>query len=170
MKPLTQEDYDNIMRGITKNVMGGNFILFHSYTMRVIEEDARQASIGFVKFEFVLRLLENKQPKAVVIKADAHSFMMGGIYLAVDDDTKMQGVIIPARSLFERTGKAIVMFIDIDARIVGIEVAYDNTKELKPVDMYETLVNEESLSRARCLLYTSPSPRDGLLSRMPSSA
>ena len=24
--------------------------------------------------------------------------------------------------------------------------------------------------RSRCLLYTSPSPRDGLLSRMPSSA
>ena len=26
------------------------------------------------------------------------------------------------------------------------------------------------LERGRCLLYTSPSPRDGLLSRMPSSA
>ena len=30
----------------------------------------------------------------------------------------------------------------------------------------ETVVNE----RIDCLLYTSPSPRDGLLSRMPSSA
>ena len=30
---------------------------------------------------------------------------------------------------------------------------------------------EEALKRAKgCLLYTSPSPRDGLLSRMPSSA
>ena len=28
----------------------------------------------------------------------------------------------------------------------------------------------ESLSSYACLLYTSPSPRDGLLSRMPSSA
>ena len=28
----------------------------------------------------------------------------------------------------------------------------------------------ESLSAYACLLYTSPSPRDGLLSRMPSSA
>ena len=29
---------------------------------------------------------------------------------------------------------------------------------------------EESLRSRSCLLYTSPSPRDGLLSRMPSSA
>ena len=30
--------------------------------------------------------------------------------------------------------------------------------------------NDELLQYAICLLYTSPSPRDGLLSRMPSSA
>ena len=30
--------------------------------------------------------------------------------------------------------------------------------------------NEERTQRIYCLLYTSPSPRDGLLSRMPSSA
>ena len=29
---------------------------------------------------------------------------------------------------------------------------------------------EDSVSFSTCLLYTSPSPRDGLLSRMPSSA
>ena len=32
----------------------------------------------------------------------------------------------------------------------------------------EKIVSEEQLNY--CLLYTSPSPRDGLLSRMPSSA
>ena len=31
-------------------------------------------------------------------------------------------------------------------------------------------VSEEKIRRWGCLLYTSPSPRDGLLSRMPSSA
>ena len=31
-------------------------------------------------------------------------------------------------------------------------------------------VDNESYSLKACLLYTSPSPRDGLLSRMPSSA
>ena len=32
------------------------------------------------------------------------------------------------------------------------------------------LVEAEAAEEAICLLYTSPSPRDGLLSRMPSSA
>ena len=36
----------------------------------------------------------------------------------------------------------------------------------------QTMVNREAVSKKPyvCLLYTSPSPRDGLLSRMPSSA
>ena len=32
------------------------------------------------------------------------------------------------------------------------------------------LVGESGSGKSTCLLYTSPSPRDGLLSRMPSSA
>ena len=46
----------------------------------------------------------------------------------------------------------------------------------KPNDDEITLMNEGSILIAsldpynNCLLYTSPSPRDGLLSRMPSSA
>ena len=35
---------------------------------------------------------------------------------------------------------------------------------------YRALQNELLEDPERCLLYTSPSPRDGLLSRMPSSA
>ena len=36
---------------------------------------------------------------------------------------------------------------------------------------YKQQVPNEDFDRIRiCLLYTSPSPRDGLLSRMPSSA
>ena len=33
-----------------------------------------------------------------------------------------------------------------------------------------SLANGEDVNISICLLYTSPSPRDGLLSRMPSSA
>ena len=40
----------------------------------------------------------------------------------------------------------------------------------KEDDTYYTIVNNKSISGNDCLLYTSPSPRDGLLSRMPSSA
>ena len=41
----------------------------------------------------------------------------------------------------------------------------------KSIEEHEESVEQSiiALSR-RCLLYTSPSPRDGLLSRMPSSA
>ena len=42
---------------------------------------------------------------------------------------------------------------------------------LEQLGMPEDMVRRYSgLLRAPCLLYTSPSPRDGLLSRMPSSA
>ena len=35
---------------------------------------------------------------------------------------------------------------------------------------YDKYKNVKSIQYGSCLLYTSPSPRDGLLSRMPSSA
>ena len=72
-----------------------------------------------------------------------------------------------------------------------IAVKFCREKSSKPIDDYnavvinfedidtndvesfsESLVNKSGLRRLdkHCLLYTSPSPRDGLLSRMPSSA
>ena len=41
-----------------------------------------------------------------------------------------------------------------------------NPNDLKTVGQVENVINQIDT----CLLYTSPSPRDGLLSRMPSSA
>ena len=35
---------------------------------------------------------------------------------------------------------------------------------------YDSYINDPERENYICLLYTSPSPRDGLLSRMPSSA
>ena len=40
--------------------------------------------------------------------------------------------------------------------------------KLNPIDVYQS--NDKNFMYYSCLLYTSPSPRDGLLSRMPSSA
>ena len=42
--------------------------------------------------------------------------------------------------------------------------------EESPLELHREFVNEEWIDYNGCLLYTSPSPRDGLLSRMPSSA
>ena len=44
----------------------------------------------------------------------------------------------------------------------------DSNKRLDAVNRISS--NASSIVASACLLYTSPSPRDGLLSRMPSSA
>ena len=45
----------------------------------------------------------------------------------------------------------------------------DNPSKVLPM-VQDGATKEEILEKTGCLLYTSPSPRDGLLSRMPSSA
>ena len=55
----------------------------------------------------------------------------------------------------------------------GPMVAKGDMKQTPWINTYEdnnVLVGLECGLQGRCLLYTSPSPRDGLLSRMPSSA
>ena len=48
-------------------------------------------------------------------------------------------------------------------------IFFEKALELKP-DFVDALNNLGLAQHKLCLLYTSPSPRDGLLSRMPSSA
>ena len=51
----------------------------------------------------------------------------------------------------------------------GAKSAKDRAKQLKA--QADTSAERLDMQKSRhCLLYTSPSPRDGLLSRMPSSA
>ena len=53
-----------------------------------------------------------------------------------------------------------------DERVrLGIGVAFQRPPEIRGVKLADMLILCKN-----CLLYTSPSPRDGLLSRMPSSA
>ena len=60
-----------------------------------------------------------------------------------------------------------VVFITGAARGIGKSFAEAFAKEGAKVVIAD--INIEGATTA-CLLYTSPSPRDGLLSRMPSSA
>ena len=60
------------------------------------------------------------------------------------------------------------------SKIFGIQIEKDNSKcsnsdKLRLDTMSRDNVEEIIITKG-CLLYTSPSPRDGLLSRMPSSA
>ena len=57
-----------------------------------------------------------------------------------------------------------------------LAVTNDGNSDLKPDWLWIKSRNDSDIhvvtdsNRGTCLLYTSPSPRDGLLSRMPSSA
>ena len=69
-----------------------------------------------------------------------------------------------------------------DGKFEVLDVKLDNRKtksldpnnkkvvENKKIEIVSKSASENSISKETCLLYTSPSPRDGLLSRMPSSA
>ena len=70
------------------------------------------------------------------------------------------------RKLAQRVKMAKAMLQDGTVR--GSKVAKDYWKELGQFDIVKVIVLG-ILDRA-CLLYTSPSPRDATLSRMPSSA
>ena len=54
----------------------------------------------------------------------------------------------------------VVFKVDLSASKLEIKKAVE--------DLFDVRV--DSVTTSTCLLYTSPSPRDGLLSRMPSSA
>ena len=59
-----------------------------------------------------------------------------------------------------------IFFVDLWGVVHnGIECYSDALKALK-----NTKKSKKIILISNCLLYTSPSPRDGLLSRMPSSA
>ena len=67
--------------------------------------------------------------------------------------------------------KKLLFFITTSLFFFGITYS-ENSDIYKKIDLFgEVLekINEEYVDEV-CLLYTSPSPRDGLLSRMPSSA
>ena len=70
-------------------------------------------------------------------------------------------------------GLAVVVFFLLNGRLVGISGIASNALTEKE-NKFDNLLFLLGLIIApiiySCLLYTSPSPRDGLLSRMPSSA
>ena len=63
---------------------------------------------------------------------------------------------------------------DFEGNNTGIKATIDGTEMTVPLDPanrhYAEIMRQVKACPNTCLLYTSPSPRDGLLSRMPSSA
>ena len=82
--------------------------------------------------------------------------------LLVDIDTGWGGAFNIARTIKEMT-KAGVAAVHMEDQVSQKRCGHRPNKSL--------VTCEEMVDRIKaCLLYTSPSPRDGLLSRMPSSA
>ena len=77
-------------------------------------------------------------------------------------------------ALAESVGSAAsFMFLDQAHTIRGIEISANHVKSKREGMVYAkaTFIHKGRTTQLwNCLLYTSPSPRDGLLSRMPSSA
>ena len=83
---------------------------------------------------------------------------------AMDSRTARDGRVI------EQLGTYNPMIADVDARAVlnGERINYWLGVGAKPTQKVGTLIKKYGAEG--CLLYTSPSPRDATLSRMPSSA
>ena len=66
--------------------------------------------------------------------------------------------------------------LDLDGILNGVDTDIDGDGWINSADVfpYSSLewadTDNDGIGNNACLLYTSPSPRDGLLSRMPSSA
>ena len=71
--------------------------------------------------------------------------------------------IIDPKPLVPRPEQAL---IEDTGRDADIDVDYQYSRE----NFYSLIERGQDAITGICLLYTSPSPRDGLLSRMPSSA
>ena len=86
--------------------------------------------------------------------------------LVVDDESDIAGLI---KHTLERSG-------DVEVTIVGtgdaaLKSVFDSPPDLMILDLNLPVLSGSEVCRLlRCLLYTSPSPRDRTRSRMPSSA
>ena len=95
-----------------------------------------------------------------------HVGTSAGRTLAMEAHTPLNTVLMVMVQLLR-----VAAFTLIYQGLLGIGIALDNPCGDDPTDMpglaFQVFMKDECEA---CLLYTSPSPRDGLLSRMPSSA
>ena len=97
-------------------------------------------------------------------------------------DSGLPSYVLSAAHIVEQVRRQVVCLLRANPELVYADMKVENvlyrlsraekTFEVKLGDLgsLSKAVNDDDPSDTFCLLYTSPSPRDGLLSRMPSSA
>ena len=96
-------------------------------------------------------------------------------FLATIFVPQLGGTVADAFVVFPDHGAHVRFYSMVHSRVSGLpleRICYISKSRVgEDITQSETLqyIDSDGLTRT-CLLYTSPSPRDGLLSRMPSSA
>ena len=104
--------------------------------------------------------------------------------LNISEEAAVQMPMETVASLILLVAAGVFAYTELTARLVSLETSRElfeadllKKSEQLPTDQEQYMLLEAVLLLVRgqlftflCLLYTSPSPRDGLLSRMPSSA
>ena len=97
-------------------------------------------------------------------------FMWGGLYQAI---ARANGAIAAINTVSSPTNTDELAFNDVagHAYFVRAWAYFKLATHWGDIPLWLELPSEGNTNKAKsCLLYTSPSPRDTLLSRMPSSA
>src|SRR5665647_3663586 len=137
-------------------------------------------------FELRTILLAEDNPKDVelILEAMAENNLVNQVVVVKDGIEALEYLRYEGKYKLRKAGNPAVILLDIKMpRMDGIEllrnirsdaalkripvvVLTSSREENDLINTYELSVNAYVLKP--CLLYTSPSPRDGLLSRMPS--
>ena len=103
-----------------------------------------------------------QQHMVVAVMASVMWALVGGTALGQVAGSTTIGVTVDEQ-------KVLAMGWSAKKQVMG-KTVYNSSGE-KIGEIEDLIITpEKAVSYAICLLYTSPSPRDGLLSRMPSSA
>ena len=145
--------------------------------------------IGREKFKTALTknglVLSHFERPSISINSDIIDFSLQSASIS---DADMILITVKSQDT-ETAARSILKFIKQDALVISFQNGVNNVKVLRkvlpdhkvlggvvPFNVTSTSPGhfhcgtDGNLSIETCLLYTSPSPRDGLLSRMPSSA
>ena len=110
-------------------------------------------------------LLEIMQEKRVTVDGKTHQLDLPFLVLATQNPLESEGTYSLPEAQLDRFMSKLIADYPTEQQEADILAMHGGQTN---VDL--TLENEIQTLTNPCLLYTSPSPRDGLLSRMPSSA